>query len=456
MRIIVTVEAVLVAAALLMPSSALACTCDFAGPPCQGAWTADAVFTASAVAVVGPPKVGDTEWLGWATLRVRVAVDRVFLGDIPLGEIEIATGSSGASCGYAFVVGGRYLVYAHRSPKHPTLTVSKCSRTRLLAEAQEDLAYLERLDVLAPGARLFGTVEHFEQPDPGRGGVKVGPASGFEVEAVGDHGRVATSTDRAGHFDLTGLAAGSYRLRVIPRPGFSDRYTTRTVTLRDARACAEVNVGVRYDGRIAGRLVGPDGEPLAGVPVQRRLARVASGDGLFDTYEFKTGVDGRFELRDVSPGEYIVGVGIHRLSSTDVPLPPTWFRSARTDDATPATTIAIGPGQHVDIGTFRVAAVLPTVTVRGRISWPAQAAGLPVTVSVWDAAETWRQLRIGTRVADDGLFSFRLYGGRRYVVKASAYDDANRLGWTAESAPFSPEAGMEELSLILVAQPRKR
>lgn len=63
---------------------------------------------------------------------------------------------------------------------------------------------------------------------------------------------------------------------------------------------------------------------------------------------------------------------------------------------------------------------------------------------------------IGTfRVADDGLFSFRLYGGRRCLVKASAYDDANRLGWTAESAPFSPETGMEELSLTLVARPRK-
>ncbi len=59
------------------------------------------------------------------------------------GSDAIALLREGITCGYRFTVGERYLVYSFRKRNHSGLSyVSDCSRTRRLAEAEEDLALL--------------------------------------------------------------------------------------------------------------------------------------------------------------------------------------------------------------------------------------------------------------------------------------------------------------------------
>src|SRR5690606_30929204 len=53
----------------------------------------------------------------------------------------LVTSSSSAACGRRFVVGRRYLVYAYRGDEGD-LGDTMCSRTRLVATADEDLAAL--------------------------------------------------------------------------------------------------------------------------------------------------------------------------------------------------------------------------------------------------------------------------------------------------------------------------
>ena len=62
------------------------------------------------------------------------------------GRVEIYTSYGGGDCGYPFVVGNEYLVYAYRAPSGRLVT-SICGRTRPIAEAREDLS------ALGPGVR---------------------------------------------------------------------------------------------------------------------------------------------------------------------------------------------------------------------------------------------------------------------------------------------------------------
>jgi MYXO-CTERM domain-containing protein len=73
-------------------------------------------------------------------LEITLRVKRVWKGD-PEREIKVHTAGSSAACGYTFVRGETYLVYAVRDNADP-MRVSLCSRTAPVANAKEDLRFL--------------------------------------------------------------------------------------------------------------------------------------------------------------------------------------------------------------------------------------------------------------------------------------------------------------------------
>jgi hypothetical protein len=74
------------------------------------------------------------------TLMVRFNVEEAFKGVTGI-EATVQTDGNPEGCGYQFVRGEKYLVYAFGS----SLLVHKCSRTRPIAAAGEDLQYLRSL-----------------------------------------------------------------------------------------------------------------------------------------------------------------------------------------------------------------------------------------------------------------------------------------------------------------------
>ena len=100
----------------LIPMSSLwACSCGGKGPPCQMAWTADAVFTGTVVEIAEPrvPTINNGSTTGRRIAAdpavsmpsrkrtVRIQVADVLTGVEPLQkEIEILTGLGGGDCGY--------------------------------------------------------------------------------------------------------------------------------------------------------------------------------------------------------------------------------------------------------------------------------------------------------------------------------------------------------------------
>lgn len=103
-------------------------------PPAVAAERAEAVFEARVDGVAGA-----TDPSGPGAVRYDLAVLRVFKGDVA-ASAQLVTRTS-VACGRSFTTGKRYLIYAGRTDDGE-LTDSSCSRTRLVSNADEDLAVL--------------------------------------------------------------------------------------------------------------------------------------------------------------------------------------------------------------------------------------------------------------------------------------------------------------------------
>ena len=72
--------------------------------------------------------------------RITFVVDRSWKGKVP-AEIMLYTPAQSTACGYEFEGGQPYLVYAYSEGKE-RLATDTCTRTKRLAEAEDDLTEL--------------------------------------------------------------------------------------------------------------------------------------------------------------------------------------------------------------------------------------------------------------------------------------------------------------------------
>ena len=126
-------------------------------------------------------------------------------------------------CGFDFQVGETYLVYADDDEESNIVSTGSCSRTRRLADAGDDLAYLVLLR-RAPknSSRLEGFVTSNElyqvELDKARDPERISqPIAGVVVELSGPGGKRYQETTPAGRFVFDGLAQGDYTLSAYAR-----------------------------------------------------------------------------------------------------------------------------------------------------------------------------------------------------------------------------------------------
>jgi hypothetical protein len=118
---------------LAQASEARACSCMRLSPS-EGLSSSHAVFTGEVI------EIQPNQATRFGGLEITLRVERVWKGD-PKNEIKVHTAGSSAACGYSFVEGKKYLVYALRDDADP-MRVSLCSRTALVEDAKEDLDFL--------------------------------------------------------------------------------------------------------------------------------------------------------------------------------------------------------------------------------------------------------------------------------------------------------------------------
>jgi hypothetical protein len=123
---------------------AYACSCIPPAPPLESMANSDAVFSGKVMRIDADeaPIMSSAD-----PVKVVFDVSRVWKG-AEEGAIALSTARESASCGYNFVVGEEYLVYANNS--ETGLTTGLCNRTMPLSSAGEDLAALGEGVIPAP------------------------------------------------------------------------------------------------------------------------------------------------------------------------------------------------------------------------------------------------------------------------------------------------------------------
>lgn len=116
-------------------SPAFACSCTEPPPPAEAFEKADAVFSGKVVEI---KKEISNQMSSAQRIPVKFDVQKVWKGPAEK-TITISTALSSASCGYEFEYGKTYLVYAYGDE---SLQTSLCTRTKLFADAYEDLLAL--------------------------------------------------------------------------------------------------------------------------------------------------------------------------------------------------------------------------------------------------------------------------------------------------------------------------
>ena len=251
----------------------------------------DSVFIGS---VVSATEITDTE------RRLQVMPEEVFSGNAD-GLLTVTT-SQGACFG-DFQPGDKWLFYLKRDTKTKALLLSYGSPTRLIADSQAQIALLRRLIQMNDSGIIMGKVI---QPvwNDNKWETSIPVANHKIIAKQQATGREdAAFTDSDGNYEFEPLAPGSYHLNANTAEGLWAEDGNVAIL---PRSCSQVSFGLEPDGRMSGQVIAADGKPAKYVQVA--IVPLSTGNLQF-TSAFADEL-GRFEVKSLHPGQYLVGVGI--------------------------------------------------------------------------------------------------------------------------------------------------
>jgi hypothetical protein len=337
-------------------------------------------------------------------------------------------------------------VYARRG-SDGSLDTSACSRTTLLADADEDLTFLTSLPTIGTGGHLSGLIERVQVDLLGvdRDKKLTAAASGVSLTITGPKDiRRNEVTDLDGRFRASGLPAGTYRIAVnVPQ-------TIRVqgeleVRLAD-RGCAATTIHLLSNGRVNGRVIDRLGDPVPRALVSLMPAAFTTREE-FPHVWIRTQVSdarGEFAFDGLPAAAYNVGVNIQFGASAQAPYAPVWLPNVGARAET--LPIHLAEGQRRSGLEIVLGAKLREVTIEGVVILPDRGVAAGARVALFFP---------GTRLAmatgrADVHGAFRLTGLEKtaYVLEASLDSTpGKRMSATTSVIPSVDEPAV--LRLIL-------
>ncbi len=344
------------------PSSVQACSCAMVGNGCGHGSLPDgtAVFLGKVTAKIdlATPATAETFDLsrGYA---VHFSVAENFHGvSEPGAEAVVYTGSGGGDCGYPFVVGTSYLVYAGVG-SDGRLSTGICHGTQPEIMVGGLLKQLRAVRDTGHGFDLVGTVFVVPKGAGYADQVESQPLEGVPVRAIGSHGGLfSTLTDSHGAYSFDWLPPDTYKLQEALPAGFALAQGAAprpfVITAADKQVSnfgCLVDVSVRPDCQISGTVVDATGARMPGFvtlePADPKEAAAARQRGGLPGDETE---DGKFSLPQLPPGRYRLIFSPKIGSRVNLRQKFYWPPS----NAANSDAIEISLGQHIDDVRFEI------------------------------------------------------------------------------------------------------
>ena len=409
-------------------SSTSACTCGRSAPaPCSSLKDAGAIFVGTVVDIENPPSENPRDDSSGVS-RYRFRVDESIAG-LKERELDVFSGRGGADCSYHFQRGEQYVVFPYQDDAGK-LHVTVCSDTRPVSSAAVLLPQLRAMRDGRPFANLFGVLRRTQQP---YGWVEDEnydrPLPNIAVELRSQNRSLATRTDENGKYAFYGVTAGTYQVWAALPAHLELAQTTLSDPLPPLEmpdsACFEYDINALPTGRIRGRVVGPDGEPL-------RAASV----GLFRPHLYKEsemgwwefqGYEGFFEFKNVAPGKYVLVFNNFNELKPDAPFLRTFYPGVT--DFKSALQLDLQEGEQKLNADIHVTGGRPTRELIVRVQWPSEKLPEDIFLSV-DASEGDVPY---PQAESPGVFRLTLLRGAAYTIHAWQLCGLHTAGNTGSS-----------------------
>jgi hypothetical protein len=237
------------------------------------------------------------------------------------------------------------------------------------------------------------------------------PVSGICVTAFSPAVYKRGRSDAGGHYTITHLSTGSYRLYFASCKG--ERYAAQTragkVQVRAPHAVHGANFAVELAGTISGLVTGGSAAaPRPGVCVTvTPLAR--NGESGYAV----TGLRGTYVIRGLAHGSYHIYFDTVGCTYGAMPFAPQWYGGQASKNATPVTVTAGGNTAGIDVTLARDG------TISGTVTGPAPTSA-PLTGICVQATPTRARARASQQVytvSRSGTYALTRLPPGKYLVK---------------------------------------
>jgi hypothetical protein len=439
--------AVLIGAAFMLAGGEPlhACSCMGPNPPCQAVWQAGAVFTGEVISMTDV----DQSIEGRPTVvargrRARVRVVESFRGT-QTAEVDVFTGAGGGDCGFGFVQGARYLIYAYQEP-NGRLSTGICSRTALVSKAAEDLEYL-RGPARDPAVfgRIFGRAEREVLVAGIDGPPDRSPYPDARITVTGGGRSYRATSGADGRYEVR-VPPGEYQVTADVAEGWYATAGVSKAEVLDTRGCVQSDVFVRPDGRVSGRVVDADGRAVQGLLIDLAQERQFQRPEVSPYFRLRTDGNGRFEFTRLPPGRYYLGSNLQQNPREALPVPLFYPGvPARTS----AEVVVLGLAERRRLDDFVLPASFELVRVSGVVFLPDGRPAARIRVYSWLGEKGYNLLGEPVITNPDGRFSLLVSAGYLYRVSVEHLAANGSVSARVESQPFKASSDLAPLVLRL-------
>jgi len=232
--------------------------------------------------------------------QIQLVPEEVFLG-APATHLTVLT--SQADCMREFKVGDRWLFYLREMEGKPIVLDYYGNDSLPVADAQNQIATLRRLEKIGEFAVLQGQVVRGELFS-----AKVVPNAQIAATRQSDGNQSFCVTGPDGRYEFPPLPPGKYKITVRPVGSYQPDDSEIDLT---SGTCRDITLYRSPHAEIGGHVRRSDGTPVANVAI----VLIRSDNSSYLTTQ--TDRDGYFVFDSEQPGKYVLGLNF--------PASPDWF-----------------------------------------------------------------------------------------------------------------------------------